>query len=217
MEENRRLRNLLRAYGVSEAEIDGASGSHGSVAADMLELMATTRQPCGSGSACQPSIDFTQQSQSTPPTANQPSCQSNICQTSLPESQSGVSTPQYLNQLPSPAITAECRLPPSAMYSPTNPESFQFLPQAYGMPGSGSSPHFNGQYNHATGLVTSQINPQYDGHSSCQIAAESIRTFSPNVGYELEQDLGCRAPGEDCNVSHARMFNVLDRYTSGTG
>lgn len=217
MEENRRLRNLLRAYGIPEAEIDGASGSQGSIAADMLELMATSRQPCGPGNGCSPLIDPTQQSQPEPAVPTQPSCQSNACQTSLAGSQSGVSTPQYLNQLPSPTTTAECRLPPSATYSPTNQESFQFLPHGYGIQATDHSIPFNGDLSNATGLITPHINSQYEGHSSCQIAANSIRTFSPNVGYELEQDLGCHAPGEDCNVSNARMFNVIDRYTSGTG
>lgn len=217
VEENRRLRNLLRAYGISEAEIDGASGSQGSVAADMLELMATSRQPCGPGNGCQPLVDSTQQSQLDSATTTQPSCQSNTCQTSLAESQSGVSTPQYLNQLPSPTTTAESRLPHSATFSPTNQETFQFLQQGYGMPGPDHPAHYTGNLNPTTSLMTPHMDSQYDGHSSCQIAANSIRTFSPNVGYELEQDLGCRAPGEDCNVSNARMFTVIDRYTSGTG
>jgi hypothetical protein len=33
VEENRRLRNLLKAYGVSDAEIDGTSGQQGPLAA----------------------------------------------------------------------------------------------------------------------------------------------------------------------------------------
>jgi hypothetical protein len=92
-----------------------------------------------------------------------------------------------------------------------------FLPQGYGMPGGGQPAHLGGLQNSATGLITPHAHVQYNDHSSCQIAAESIRTFSPTVGYELEQELGCRAPGEDCNVSNQRIFSVIDRYTVGAG
>lgn len=58
-------------------------------------------------------------------------------------------------------------------------------------------------------------NSHQDGRSSCQVAADTIRTFSPNAGRELEQELGCRAAGEDCSVSNRKIFNVIDRYTVG--
>jgi hypothetical protein len=217
VEENRRLRNLLKAYGVSEAEIDGASGQQGPFAADVLEIMATSRQPCGPGDGCQPVVDPTQQLQPAPYVPTQPTPHPVTRQESFVESHSAASTPQYMTQMPSPAMTAECRQPSHSLYSPTNQEPMHFLPQGYGMPGGGQPAHLGGLQNSATGLITPHAHVQYNDHSSCQIAAESIRTFSPTAGYELEQELGCRAPGEDCNVSNQRIFSVIDRYTVGAG
>lgn len=85
------------------------------------------------------------------------------------------------------------------------------------MPGAGHSRHLAGHQNTATGLIAPHANSQYSDHSSCQIAAQTIRTFSPTAGYELEQELGCRAPGEDCNVPNQRIFTVIDRYTVDAG
>jgi hypothetical protein len=217
VEENRRLRNLLKAYGVSDAEIDGATGQQGPLAADVLEIMATSRQPCGPGDGCQPVMDPTQQLQPAPYVPTQPSSHPASRQESFIEPNSAGSTPQYLSQMPSPAMTAECRQSSHSLYSPTIQEPMHFLPQGYGMPGGGQSTHLGGHQISATDLITPHAHTQYNDHSSCQIAAESIRTFSPTAGYELEQELGCRAPGEDCNVSNQRIFNVIDRYTVGAG
>lgn len=215
VEENRRLRNLLRAYGVSEAEIDGASGRQGSVAADMLEIMATSRQPCGPGDGCQPSVGSTQQLQPAPFVPSQSGCQPIARQGSFVESHSAVSTPHYLDQIASPTSHVESRQPPSTLYSPTNQEPMHFFPQGYGMPGGINQMPLGGQQNPTTGVIAPHVDAHYTGHSSCQIAADTIRTFSPSAGYELEQELGCRAPGEECNVPNTRIFNVIDRYTVG--
>lgn len=218
MEENRRLRNLLKAYGVDDAEIDGATGSQGSVAADVLDVMAASRQPCGPGDGCQPLANAAQQLQSTPYAPTQSACQPTTRQGSFVESQSSVSTPQYMAQMPSPTGGADCRQSTGTLYSPTNQEPTHFFPQGYGMPGVGHPAHMGGHQNSGTGMIAPHIDAQYTGHSSCQIAADSIRTFSPSVGYELEQELGCGgAPGEDCNVPNQRIFNVIDRYTVGAG
>lgn len=217
VEENRRLRNLLRAYGVSDAEIDNASGNQGSVAADVLEIMATARQPCGPGDGCQPVIDPTQQLQPAPFVPIQPVRQPTKRQESLAEYPSAVSTPQYVSQMPSPTSVADSRQASGAVYSPTSQEPSHFFPQGHGMPGVGHSRHLAGHQNTATGLDAPHVNSQYNDHSSCQIAAQTIRTFSPTAGYELEQELGCRGPGEDCNVPNQRIFTVIDRYTVDAG
>ena len=213
VEENRRLRSLLKAYGVSDAEIDGASGRQGSIAADMLEAMATARQPCGPGDGCQPLIDPTQSLQPAPFVPSQLDCQPTPRQGSFAGSHSAVSTPQYLNQLPSPTGVAE-GTQPNILYSPTN------FPQGYGMPVGVYPTQLSGHHHPTTGSLAPNVDAHYDdysGQSSCQIAADTIRTFSPTAGYELEQELGCRAPGEECNVPNSRIFNVIDRYTVGAG
>jgi hypothetical protein len=213
VEENRRLRSLLKAYGVPDAEIDGASGTQGSAAADMLEAMASTRQPCGPGDGCQSLMDPTQQLQPVPFVPSQLDCQPAAQHGSYAGSHSAVSTPQYLNQLPSPTSNAESAHASNTLYSPKN------FSQGYGMPASVYSTHLGGHLNTTTGSITPNVDANYDysGQSSCQVAADTIRTFSPTAGYELEQELGCRAPGEDCNVPNSRIFNVIDRYTVGAG
>jgi hypothetical protein len=219
VEENRRLRSLLKAYGVSDAEIDGASGRQGSVAADMLEVMADSRQSCGSGDACQPATNSTRQLQPAPCLPTQSISQPTTRQGSYMESHSAESTPQYMIKIPSPASVAEYGGQPSgsSMYSPTSQQPMHLLPQHYGMPFGGPSTYMADHQNAATDMMTQHGDVHYKDHSSCQVAAQSIRTFSPMAGYELEQELGCRALGEDCNVSNQRIFKVIDRYTAGAG
>lgn len=223
VEENRRLRNLLKAYGVSDAEIDAASGSQGTAAADTLEAMACTRQPCRPGDGCQPLTDPTQQLQSAaaPFVPSQLDSQPATRQGSFAGSHSAVSTPPYLNRLPSPPSNVEYTQAPTSLCCPANQEPMHFMPQNYGlMPGGVHSANMGGHQIPTAILTASHVDAQYNnysGQSSCQIAADTIRTFSPTAGYELEQELGCRAPGEDCNVPNSRIFNVIDRYTVGAG
>ena len=223
VEENRRLRNLLKAYGVSDAEIDGASGNQGSIAADTLEAMASARTPCGPGDGCQPAADQNHQQlqpSAAPFVPSQLSSQPATRQGSFAGSQSAVSTPQYLNQLPSPVSNVEYTQTSGALCCPPTQAPMQFLPQSYGMPGGVHPASMGGHQAPAAGPIAVHADTQYNdysGQSSCQIAANTIRTFSPTAGYELEQELGCRAPGEDCNVPNSRIFNVIDRYTVGAG
>lgn len=223
VEENRRLRSLLKAYGISDAEIDSASGNQGSIAADTLEAMASARTPCGSGDGCQQITDHGHQQlqpSAAPFVPSQLSSQPATRQGSFAGSQSAVSTPHYLNQLPSPASNVEYRQASGALCCPSTQAPMQYLPQSYGMSGGVHPASMSGPQNSAAGQIAPHADAQYSdysGQSSCQIAANTIRTFSPTAGYELEQELGCRAPGEDCNVPNSRIFNVIDRYTVGAG
>jgi hypothetical protein len=222
VEENRRLRSLLKAYGVSDAEIDGASGHQGPVAADMLEAMASARTPCGPGDGCKPAANPTQQLQpsAAPFVPSQMSSQPATRQGSFAGSYPAVSTQAYLNQLPSPASNADYTQASTTPCCPSNQEPIPFLPQGYGMPAGVHPTYMGGHQIPTTGPTAPHVDAQYNdysGQSSCQIAADTIRTFSPTAGYELEQELGCRAPGEDCNVPNSRIFNVIDRYTVGAG
>lgn len=56
--------------------------------------------------------------------------------------------------------------------------------------------------------------PQQGDSSSCYAAAGAIRTFKPDLGYELETELGC-GDGRDCNVPNSRIFSIMDRYSDG--
>jgi hypothetical protein len=50
--------------------------------------------------------------------------------------------------------------------------------------------------------------------SSCYAVANMIRGVNPQLGAELEVELGC-ADGSECNVSNMRAFEVLDRVSGG--
>lgn len=231
VEENRRLRQLLKDYGIPDAEIDRVSGRTGSVAANNLEAMANSRRPCGPSSGCQSSpqpggqasqslpIQPMQQTTFQPIASSQPPLAQNIRPKLLTQN---LAPQQYpASQLPSP-----CSLPgrkESYDHGPSPPmqthhqrpnESFP----GYTMPFQNLPPpaqdfHENSMMN----FPVPQPHAHYDDLSSCRIAADTIRTFSPDAGYELEQELGCRAPGEECSVPHLRVFNVIDRYTGGSG
>lgn len=216
-EENRRLRDLLRAYGIPEVEIDGASGTQGSAAADMLEAMITYRQPCGSGD-CAPATDSTRQLQSAPPPQVQTQIprQPTTYQESVTAVPSAASTPQYMSQMTSPAGLQGREQSADTLYSPIGLESPHYpLLHGYNMPANNQMAFMNG-YGQVPAVpqnVPRSTSHHQDGRSSCQIAADTIRTFSPSAGHELERELGCGAPGEDCTVSNLKIFNVIDRYT----
>ncbi|KAM0717439.1 hypothetical protein Q7P37_007291 [Cladosporium fusiforme] len=222
VEENRRLRNLLKAYGIPDAEIDRASGRRGSIAATDLEAMVNSRRPCGPDDGCQSEPAQNIQPHQTQPiqSTQQPSCQPILGQQPTLNIRPDIATQQFPNQIPSP-----CSLPDGKRSHDHESPLFQVIQQNPHIPcpiyetpvGDYQylAPDFNG-----SGYPAPQPQPphtQYEGLSSCQIAANNIRTFSPNAGYELEQELGCRAPGEECSVPNLRVFSVIDRYTGGSG
>ncbi|KAK4494398.1 hypothetical protein PRZ48_014696 [Zasmidium cellare] len=54
--------------------------------------------------------------------------------------------------------------------------------------------------------------------SSCKSVATAIRSIRPDIGTELEEDLGCQPnAGEDCSVPNTTAFDVIDRYSDGRG
>ncbi|GAB7366906.1 hypothetical protein MBLNU230_g1459t1 [Neophaeotheca triangularis] len=50
------------------------------------------------------------------------------------------------------------------------------------------------------------------GTSSCYAAASAIRTYKADLGFELEEELGC-GDGRDCHVPNSRVFSLMDRYS----
>lgn len=51
--------------------------------------------------------------------------------------------------------------------------------------------------------------------TSCVSAARIIRTMQSDVGPELEADLGCRTPGQDCRVANPVVFDAIEKYSVG--
>jgi len=54
----------------------------------------------------------------------------------------------------------------------------------------------------------------YYNASSCVDAANIIRTMRSDAGPELESDLGCRVPNQDCYISNNVVFNMMDKYSN---
>jgi hypothetical protein len=185
--------------------------------------MIAYRRPCGPSDGCQPVADPSRQPQPAPPQVpTQLPRQTNAYQESIPAVSSAASTPQYMGQMTSPAVLQgrEQSSDSISMYSPIGLEPSHYpVLHGYDMPANDQFAFMNG-YGHPQNVPVPQNAPRstssyQDGRSSCQVAADTIRTFTPNAGHELEQELGCRAPGEDCSVSNLKIFNVIDRYTAG--
>jgi len=54
--------------------------------------------------------------------------------------------------------------------------------------------------------------PEPSGTYSCQAAADTIRMIKPEIGPELETELGCWV-GEECQVPNEKVFGIMGRYT----
>ncbi|MCJ1259091.1 hypothetical protein MMC24_006926 [Lignoscripta atroalba] len=194
-EENKRLRALLRARGVSDDEIDGhlekSFGEPVVSTARSLDAMLSTRKPCGGrkpGASCQPS-------ESSP---------MRLETFNVAGAQSYVPQPQ-----------------------PTPPMSFPILEHSHTQPGSsvGSYPssntselesHFH--MNNATDWTTvgqfdfSGVSTDADT-SSCNFAATLLTSMRGDISADqVKMELGC-APGSDCKIANATLFNAMDRYS----
>lgn len=71
-----------------------------------------------------------------------------------------------------------------------------------------SSWTYTNEYNYAPDPAA------YYSTSSCVDAANIIRTMRSDVGPELEADLGCRAPDQNCYVNNNLVFNMMDKYST---
>ncbi|KAK0938667.1 hypothetical protein LTR29_009766 [Friedmanniomyces endolithicus] len=218
LEENKRLRQLLKQQGLSDAEIDAflsnrpENTQYPSPTSVVLESLIGQRKPCRPGSGCDssgsapedvkpnlvalgngmlPSLQRTSQPPLTPYTTTHASPQSTLS--------SGMHTPNLLQRR---------QVPQSGPHG--QPYSMQ------SMPGLAAPDHemvfddsfmWNDQYAppHTTGPTDT---------SSCYVAAEAIRTIKPDAGYDLEVELGC-GDGRECNVPNNQIFSIMDRYASG--
>jgi hypothetical protein len=57
----------------------------------------------------------------------------------------------------------------------------------------------------------------YYNTSSCVDAANIIRTMRSGASHEMEDELGCRNPNQNCyinNNNNNMMFSMMDKYSS---
>ncbi|OCK83432.1 hypothetical protein K432DRAFT_379524 [Lepidopterella palustris CBS 459.81] len=213
LEENKRLRALLRERGVSESEIHSIMGTTDRMPeyaspAPMLEAMLGCRRPCN-----------TQSLNTTGPVGAPP--------TSMPMPSPSVSIPyqraialQPRTGSASPHSLCSSVDTPSSISTPT----FSHIPMATSqdLSDTDSLQHLNYQYDQS--LNTPWNLPQdrnfspdqmtYSNTSSCVYAANIIRSMRSDVGMELEADLGCRELGTDCSVDNSVVFNVMEKYST---
>ncbi|PSN62309.1 hypothetical protein BS50DRAFT_578125 [Corynespora cassiicola Philippines] len=214
LEENKRLRALLYERGVPEAEIIAVMGGERAIdhvsAASSLTSMLDRRIPCGNMSCT-----------SSPPTshvstATTPQHGSTTTPITIP-----VQRPAALgsNDSPSPhSIVSSLGSTPPAF------SSTQYYPGITPAPNIKTEDmqnYNNYQYNQSinTWSMPQDINyPQdsiaYYNTSSCIDAANIIRTMRADAGPELEADLGCQAPVQNCYVDNGVVFNLVDKYSN---
>ncbi|OTA38067.1 hypothetical protein BTJ68_02145 [Hortaea werneckii EXF-2000] len=189
LDENKRLRQLLKQQGLNDAEIDGMQDDKADQmqypnAASALEGMIGQRKACGSG-------DGGCGSGNTTPPQERSAAQTTI----IPKSEPMSAPPQ--------------------------------LPHDYSIDFNDTMGAWDaGQYQNGHNQHTQDSHwtedqqfqgmhlPQREDSSSCFAAAGAIRTIKPDLGYELETELGC-GDGADCVVPNARIFNMMDRYAEG--
>ncbi|KAK5741925.1 hypothetical protein LTR17_003673 [Elasticomyces elasticus] len=203
LEENKRLRELLKHQGLSDTEIDKFlyekpdNPQYPSATTVALENMIGQRRPCGPGSACSTSSSIQDAVQGS----SRVSAQQNH-------------TP-YPRNLTSPPSTASTGMhTPIAMHTP----AFQHPAQSYDAGSVVDVPDghrmnyddpfiWNEQYAMPNIPVSTET-------SSCYVAADAIRSIKPDVGYSLEMELGC-GDGRECHVPNTQIFSIMDRYSSG--
>ena len=208
LDENNRLRQLLKQRGLSEVDIDGwtsdrpESSQHPSAETVALESMMGKRKTCGPGcSTTSRTIDKKTAFEQKPVNA----------QSSTPASQSRLPVQPAIPQYQSPLSVA------SDSFTPTN----SHFPQTQSYPPLISTEHTlqpmdYEQFNEGLLWQDHYTSPPGTGvaeSSSCYVAADAIRTIKPDIGYELEHELGC-GTGQECNVSNAQIYNIMDRYAT---
>lgn len=196
-EENKRLRALLRAKGVSEHEIVGIEGvstepwkctPEGSALARLLE----EKRPCYTATQPASQHESDEQRGSVPRAAR------------LDTSSTSNDQPPY----------HPYRTPPAPL--PNSPPSFKH---------SAYEPDPNAQDHTATTALTDTLilapgpdldsveAASYDSMLSCEYAASIITGMKYDASAsQVKLELGC-GESADCKVGHAALFEVMDRYS----
>lgn len=218
LEENRKLRLLLHERGISEAEIVTAMGcpSHQPYehvsAAPALSAMLERRIACNGPSYVDSPIStassISKMGHNTP--AGPPLC--------IPVQRT---TALSSNDSPSPhSIVSSMDTPPDFQGTPFYGVSMTPAPEIKTEDNAPYIPYdqpFTNSWTYANDVQYVADPTSYYNKSSCVDAANIIRTMRSDVGPELEVDLGCRAPGQDCYVNNAVVFNIMDKYGNPRG
>jgi hypothetical protein len=217
VEENRKLRLLLHDRGVSEAEVMMTLGGPPDIAYDQISAVPTLtamldrRITCNtlpSTSSAVPShlraVSMPRQLPSVPPLS-----------ISVPRS-----TALSCNDSPSPSsIVSSMGTPPPVSYAvpsyitPVTPPApgikSEDVRYGYSYDQSYNNTwHYSNEYNMVAEPST------YYNTSSCVDAANIIRTMRSDASHEIENELGCRNPNQNCYVNNNVIFSMMDRYSN---
>lgn len=228
IEENKRLRQMLKSRGASDSEIDGSSPESPQfpTPASVLEEMVETRKPCrpcgdesgndsGRSSRCASGPPVQPIQQAAKIEAQMPALDQQAPRSAYPET----SNLQQISPAPDAGSWLQTSLPPTTYGIDDNLTGtvHQFtneMPDDYALSYENPVSWLDSYPTPDMASVSSQPDlQQFPETSSCQVAADTIRTFKPEAGYELEQELGCRGLGQDCQVLNTHIFRVMDRYT----
>lgn len=207
LEENKRLRALLRERGIPEADIVAAMGANDqsleeASSAAMLSTKLNQRRCCNGDTECPP-VSCNGQTQSNIPSYNVQS--------------PGLDPTKAVDSATSPSSLA----PSSVNTPPPFPQPFPYISTVPDREFNGAegiqqtayvdqNPNLVYPYSQEANYDTPPV--AYGNSSSCTYAANIIRTMREDVGAELEADLGCDRNGQECMVDNTLVFNVMEKY-----
>jgi hypothetical protein len=216
LEENKKLRVLLRERGVPEAEIVAVMGGSNDKpfehmsAAPSLNSMLERKIACHIPSSIDSDIE-------SPPSMYSSSASMAPRGPAVPP----ITIPRHrastLNETPSPrSIVSSTGTPPGFSANPffhhasmtpeVKPQNMPQYDYQYAQPINNAWTYQN------EAPYTSQPVPYYNT-SSCVDAANIIRTMRSDVGLELENDLGCPPHDQNCYVDNSLVFNMMEKYS----
>jgi len=229
LDENKRLRELLRLKGVGDVEIDSfvphvptaTSLNPTSPSAALINMM-NTRKSCNAQALGRLSISSASSCGPLPTrTPLQPSVTTPTHQQHMHQQHTPIQA-YPTNILPmSPQSVSPTGIAPPAMTAAITPPTTSFdpqtLPQAF--------PYFSNdawQYSLSQSYMgdgnmgVSGMNGEDPGSTSCIQAANIIRSMSTSAGPDVEAALGCCpvSAGQDCKVPNSLVFEVMDRYSA---
>ncbi|KAK7712158.1 hypothetical protein SLS57_007834 [Botryosphaeria dothidea] len=224
LDENRRLRALLRQKGIPDAEIDSFAEpdpSSSSAPSETLDIMLNTRRPCNPRSSC----GSTSGCGSTSPTQKAPVAippLNNNLDSSLPTPHQQLSPQSYVSAVSMSSTLSPTTTVASSTIAGTPLQQHHFSSATPSMSTSAYDPAYTSYYGvpmqndwawPGMNGMSMDHTPQAPNTSSCVHAADIIRGMRNDLGPELEQDLGCSTPDQDCKVDNNVVFELVDKYS----
>ncbi|KAJ9669527.1 hypothetical protein H2201_000394 [Coniosporium apollinis] len=224
LEENKRLRALLRQKGVSEDEIDtfteeGLDNPQCPPVGVSLDLMLGRRRPCPGDARCGTELPNPSPNPTlpVPPVPAVSQHQARMLSSAVEPRPAPLlhHTSSSSIESSSVATPAQDALYPPAIGNYTLPRTtanVAYTVDTYHPPSNQYGAPINGLWPDLVIPITPDVD--YGSTSSCVYAANIIRSMRSEVGIELEVDLGCNPAGTDCEVNNVTVFDVMDKYSA---